>query len=728
MEKFLKDLLTWSKFFKLQAIKAPGDKVREKLQEVHWVLDDTLNSILAGSVKKGSPQVEQASQKLLHLWRKTSSQDWQNSTLDALGIEGAQVVMTLGLFKAAADRLARQTYKVPLQPITIEILEAMLNPMGICAICRRVAEAEDETCPFCRQPLKFELLADETPGRASQPSAQGKEKGTVTAESIYDSLPPSTIFFLDAQVRQYVCRGCGLTPHAQGHTKDFRCRDMQECLGCGMRDPKPRVLPQPPPPPRTPEPPPLPEKPRIEKTPAAARGGISAVPARSSAGSRPVYHLPSYEEIVSGLGPAAAPARPSPSPQAAPAPSMPSSIPPSMPSSPALSSSSQKAAPPASQLYGALKGIMSVESIADADGDPEMPPIREPGPPVLSPWPFAGGSSGRTGQSLYTGPLMGRVKWTTKMASNLNTPPVVGPQGCIFIGTLESGFVKLTSEGEEEWTFLVDEPIMTAAGVSSRGTVYFGTHNKFFCLNPDGSPRWVFRKGCWHPPVADERENVYVISQADLFCLSPDGRLMWEKHLGESAVLGFDLRPALDSEGNIYVVTEELGVYSPSGQQVSRVKLLGETTAPAVDAAGRAYIGEGGVMKCLRGDGSTLWTNAVEDLISTPPAVSSDGYVAFGVKENPDLYYLNPQGKIKWKYNVGEPLLGSPIIDSQGNVFCLTQGSRIFAVSFDGQQLWQLSGRSFGFLSNTAFNKYPALGERNLMLITTLDGRLLAIE
>ncbi len=773
MEDILKNLYSWSRYFHVQSVKTENKTAKENLKMVAGTLAKTVETLLAeGKIERGTMKVEKMGQGLMSLWRTTSSADWQRATIPPLGFEGTQVAMNLGFFRSTGDKMVRHKYKSMERALTLQDLEKMTNRIGICAGCDRVAEVEGVNCPFCRKPISFKPIREplygdggsqgETPKKAGRKESK---KGPCIEEGIYEILPPSMIFFLDPEIKHYLCSSCGYDPLENKNTRDFRCRDLTSCPSCRQEDPKPRAFPKgmkiPEAPPQIqiePEPEPEPEISQVPVSDISSPGKMQDIssgefstdrtPSKSyrididflqPAGSKTAddevhYELPQVEEVVSGVSSSSS-SRLSMEDMPAPEQGQDSSrrLFDRRSSLSGTEPSRHQSAMDRPPIYpsagpGPDAPPLSREFVSsDISRHQDTPVFMEFGPTEPAPWPVATGSIGRTGQGRFSGPLMGHVKWSIKLTSSLNTPPVVGPEGNIFLGTVESGFVQIRPDSNQGWVFHIREPVMTPACIGNRGAIYFGSHNKFFCLNTDGSPRWVYRTGSWHAPLVDKNENIYIVSQTDLYCLHPDGRLRWTLNLGESAKLGFDLRPAMDTEGNMYITTEVLNVISPKGKLAEKINLLGEATPPAVDSQGRVYLGEGGVLKCLR-RGSLLWSYQVEDIVNTPPAVTEGGYVAFGVREEGKLYYLNPQGKLKWSYNIGDPVLGTPMIDSEGNVFCLTQGSKIFAVSFEGQQLWQLSGRSFGFMASTAFNMYPACAGEGLMYVTALDGRLIAIE
>ena len=71
---------------------------------------------------------------------------------------------------------------------------------------------------------------------------------------------------------------------------------------------------------------------------------------------------------------------------------------------------------------------------------------------------------------------------------------------------------------------------------------------------------------------------------------------------------------------------------------------------------------------------------------SSGPAIASDGTVYIG-SEDYNLYAINPDGTLKWKYNTGSYIRSSPTIDSDGTVYIATYAG-FFTINSDGALKW----------------------------------------
>jgi outer membrane protein assembly factor BamB len=129
-------------------------------------------------------------------------------------------------------------------------------------------------------------------------------------------------------------------------------------------------------------------------------------------------------------------------------------------------------------------------------------------------------------------------------------------------------------------------------------------------------------------------------------------------------------------------------------------------SAPAV-GLGRIYVGsEDGNLYALNLQGALLWKFHTSSPISTTPAIGSDGTIyvagcigcAFFSPSRPSegvLYAINPAGHLKWNLTVApsgiEPdSLSSPTIGPDGTIYVSDVGDRIVAVHPNGTLKWQV--------------------------------------
>jgi outer membrane protein assembly factor BamB len=83
----------------------------------------------------------------------------------------------------------------------------------------------------------------------------------------------------------------------------------------------------------------------------------------------------------------------------------------------------------------------------------------------------------------------------------------------------------------------------------------------------------------------------------------------------------------------------------------------------------------------------TNWTYPVNDVISTAPAVSSDGTIYFGSADN-NLYALDANGKLKWQFPTENSIWSSPVVASDGTVYFGSGDGNFYALDSQGNFKW----------------------------------------
>lgn len=344
-------------------------------------------------------------------------------------------------------------------------------------------------------------------------------------------------------------------------------------------------------------------------------------------------------------------------------------------------------------------------------------------------WPCVGGNARRNGRGIYPGPTRGKISWKVDLGKTLSAPPLVGDGGNVYLGTVDRGFVQITKNGKIGWEFHLTDPVLSGACIGANGNIFFGTITKFYSLNPDGTTRWSVRKGCVHSPVLTTDGSVIFASKDTLYCFDRDSKLKWEHNFGEAPPgKNYDLTPALDSEDNIYVTTNQLNIFSPEGELKNQIQLIGGGTAPAIDERGLIYVGTENMLKCISSNGSLRWEYEVRDLVSTPPCFDREGNIYFGTSKTGSIYSIDPEAMRRWEHSVGSPIVGPLTTDSQGSVYFVDQNSNLYCIDNSGRKSWRVCSKSLIFLGGGNFNPSPAIGAGHILFATCQNGKLYAIK
>jgi len=346
-----------------------------------------------------------------------------------------------------------------------------------------------------------------------------------------------------------------------------------------------------------------------------------------------------------------------------------------------------------------------------------------------SPWPCEGKDGGRTGFTELIGPKKGRVKWSSKVDSNLFASPILGTDGNIYLGTVGAGFIQVKANGKTGWSFSMVESVVSAACMDAKGCIYFSISGKTFKLNPDGSPAWVVRDGSNLSPALDKAGNLYLVSGGTLVCIRGNREVKWRVSLGcDPDRRGLDLTPSLGPDGKIYVSTDHLLAFNNEGEKLFQAKLAGRSTRPMIDKKGRIYVGTENRVCCFDSRGKLKWQFELNDLVSTPLVLTKNGNIHFATSRKGTLYCISSSGERMWEFKGDYPLTGSASVDFEGNVYFANSDGKLLCVGPEGSKKWVFSSKYLGFIGGSMFNSSFAIGKNGVMYATCRDGKLYAFE
>ena len=239
------------------------------------------------------------------------------------------------------------------------------------------------------------------------------------------------------------------------------------------------------------------------------------------------------------------------------------------------------------------------------------------------------------------------------------------------------------------WEFPVETNILSSPAVAEDGTIFFGSANKLYALNPSGSQKWSFQAGdkIWSSPAIDKNGIIYFgCFDKKLYALNPDGSLKWT-----FPVTTEGSSPALDHEGNIYIGSHGLVAISPDGQEKWRFGTYSSTvTSPSVASNGTIYYAHGKFISALDPMGDEKWRFEAGEHIRSTPAIDTDGVIYFGADDG-YLYAVNHVGYLKWKFRIGAEIYGDPVIGENQTIFVGAQDGNLYAVNRNGTEKWRFS-------------------------------------
>ena len=361
--------------------------------------------------------------------------------------------------------------------------------------------------------------------------------------------------------------------------------------------------------------------------------------------------------------------------------------------------------------------------------------------PTAAPWPMFQHDPRHTGQSEYLGPQTNHLKWSFDAGFRINSSPIIGSDGIIYVGSENGKFYALnpdgsqkwaydagsviyrstpalsqdgtiyfgagyylyalTSQGEFKWKYAVSGPIGSSPAVGQDGTIYFGSEDAYvYALNPDGTLKWSFTYGSddiySSPAVAIGPDGtIYIGSELrnNLYALNSDGSLKWFYHANGY----FNSSPSIAADGTIYIGSGPgynfaLHAINPDGSSkwIHPVDSWIYWSSPAISAAdGTVYIGsftqsnfslQQGKVYAVNPDGSRKWTQTTAGKVDSSPAIGKDGLIYIGSDDGKIQAINSADGSLKWEYATGGPVTNSSAIDEQGNLYIGSYDGKLYCL------------------------------------------------
>ncbi len=318
----------------------------------------------------------------------------------------------------------------------------------------------------------------------------------------------------------------------------------------------------------------------------------------------------------------------------------------------------------------------------------------------------------------------GELKWAFQTEEPIWDSPAIGSDGTIYIGTSDKLYA-INPDGSLKWSFTTGTAACRGSpSIGPDGTIYIGSEDGYlYAVNPDGSLKWQFNTNniISMTPAIGSDGRIY-IGAVSFFAINPDGTLFWEQPATTAAFSS----PAIDSNGNIYYGSVDTGIYalSPLGD----VKWIFPTggsiySSPAIGPDGTIYIGSNDKkLYAINPDGTLKWSFTTEGEIISSPAIGPDGTIYVGEQTKGKLYAINPDGSLKWVFTTGYTLTlleSSPAISSDGTIY-VGIGSKLYAINPDGTLKWS-------FTTGDCVKSSPTIGSDGTIYVGSCDGMLYAI-
>jgi len=108
------------------------------------------------------------------------------------------------------------------------------------------------------------------------------------------------------------------------------------------------------------------------------------------------------------------------------------------------------------------------------------------------------------------------------------------------------------------------------------------------------------------------------------------------------------------------------------------------TSTPAIGTDSTIYVGSyDSNLYAINPNGTLKWKYQTGDTIESSPAVGTDGVIYVGSNDN-KVYAINPGGTLKWSYSTGGDVVSSPAVGTNSTVYVGSYDGNLYAINKDG--------------------------------------------
>ena len=350
---------------------------------------------------------------------------------------------------------------------------------------------------------------------------------------------------------------------------------------------------------------------------------------------------------------------------------------------------------------------------------------NEKGGLLNSAWPTYKHDVRRTGRSQYdTSNNPGVEKWKFEVKDIISSPPTIGKDGIIYIGTWLNTLYAIYPNGSCKWTIKVSKSPTAqiyAPSIGSDGTLYVPSNVGLYAFYPNGTLKWKFKKGGdFNFPVVADDGTIYV-STIDryLYAIYPNGTLKWEFKMNSPA-----LSPTLGPDGTIYAPTDGSTLYAVYPNGTLKWRFRGMSGAffsnVVIGDDGIVYVANGDRLHALYPNGTVKWSTELPTAPLFTPSLGPDGtiYVPGPVR----LTAVSPNGSIKWVFVASSDHKSSEMstlaIGKEGTIY-FGFGRSLYAVNPDGTLKWKIKLTTDIKPSSLWDISCPAIGEDGTVYVCT---------
>jgi outer membrane protein assembly factor BamB len=341
-----------------------------------------------------------------------------------------------------------------------------------------------------------------------------------------------------------------------------------------------------------------------------------------------------------------------------------------------------------------------------------------------SPWPIFRQNLNHTGLSPFdTSSNAGKLRWNFTTGAYIYSPPSIGYDGTIYVGSYDNKLYAINSDGTEKWSFITADGIGSSPTIGSDGTIYIGSYDdKLYAIHPNGTEKWNFKTNndIRSSPAIGSDGTIYIGSQDEkIYAINPNGTEKWNFTTGDSV----HSSPAIDSYGTIYIGSLDNKLYAINSDGTEKWNFTTGSSvwsSPAIGSNGIIYVGsDDNKLYAINQYGTEEWSFMTNNDVFSSPAIGLDGTIYVGSNDG-KLYAINSNGTQRWNFTAGDWVISSPAIGSDGTIYIGSGDNNIYAINSDGTEKWKYS-------TGNSIISSPAIGSDGTIYIGSRDNKLHAI-
>ena len=351
-------------------------------------------------------------------------------------------------------------------------------------------------------------------------------------------------------------------------------------------------------------------------------------------------------------------------------------------------------------------GDGDAESQGDEEGSGEQTFVYDNPVQKTSPWPMFRRDSKNRGRSPVLPTPSDKEPWKFSTGKGMFHAPVIGGDGTIYMGSADTNFYAISSEGKKLWSFPTGEILDSTAVIGEDGTLYVPAGDgNLYALTPDGEEKWRVQAGggqfitWWEGHITMDRNGVLFAGNDDyhLYAISTEGEILWGHKTGDqvwSCASFGDHNEIFFGSNDAYMrVIQNDGSLDDDARLYNQYLTIGPvTSSPAVNDDGTLVVFgsfDGYVYGANPADISLFpkWSFPARDHIYGSAAIAEDGTIYIGSADG-SLYALNQDGTKKWAFDTLDSIRSCPAIDGEGNVYFGAGDGRLYALNASGERLW----------------------------------------